>query len=214
MTTLDQIRALSFFPYAFHITRIENLRGICDSKKVLARNKIGSITFTDISEPSVQRIRAKKKIPQSGRVLHDYVPFFLTFKAPMVAMRQTQNEEVVYIQIGLDIFTRISGCFIADGNATNSNTKFEPFDRPDALKILDLNVLYKIGYSGDKEKSRKKAAELLVPDSVSLSEIKTLIFYSPAGRDKGLEIIKDFGIKPAIKVWPKYFFEPRPTGPS
>jgi hypothetical protein len=93
-------------------------------------------------------------------------------------------------------------------NATNSNTKFEPFDRPDALKILDLNVLYKVGYSGDKEKSRKKAAELLVPNSVALSEIKTLIFYSPTGRDKGLEIIKDFGIKPAIKVWPKYFFEP------
>lgn len=212
MTTFEQIRALNVFPYAFHITRLENLRGIWETNKLLARNKVGAVTFSDISEPSVQEIRARKKVPQSARPLHDYVPFFLTFKAPMVAMRQTQNEDLVYIQVRLDIFTRIKGCFLTDGNATNADTKFEPFDRPDALKILDLSVLYKVSYAGDKEKSRKKAAELLIPDSVPLNEIRTLIFYGPGGRDKGLEILKDFGTKPAIKVWPKYFFEPRPLG--
>src|SRR5438094_229359 len=141
MTVIEQIRALNVLPYALHITRIENLEGICRDHGLQSRTRIDQNTFIDISEPSVQEIRARKTIPQTSRCLHDYVPFFLTFKAPMVAMRQTQNEDLVYIQISLDIFTRIEGCVLSDGNATNANTKFELFDRVDALKILDLSVL-------------------------------------------------------------------------
>lgn len=72
--------------------------------------------------------------------------------------------------------------------------------------------MYKVSYANDSEKSRKKAAEILIPYSVPISEIKTLIFYSESGKDKGLNLIKNSGIKPAIKVWPTYFFEPKPLG--
>jgi len=206
---IDQIRALGVYPYALHITRVENLQGICEAQGLWARNSVVESTFTDISEPSVQDKRAVKIIPQTGRSLHEYVPFFLSFKAPMVASRQSQNDDLVYLQINLDIFTRIQGCVLSDGNATNATTGFELFDRPEVLKILDLSVLYKIDYGGDKERSRKKAAELLVPEFVPLSEIRALIFYSDSGAGKGLEILKDFGINKSIKIWPKYFFGPQ-----
>ena len=214
MTAIEQIRALNFLPFALHLTRIENLEGIFHNRGLQSRSSIGQTIFTDISDPSVQGVRARKTVPQTSRGLHDYVPFFLTFKAPMVAMRQAQNEDLVYIQVSLDIFTRISGCVLSDGNATNSITKFEMFDRADALKILDLGVLYKVSYAGDKERARKKAAELLVPDFVPISEFKSLIFYSDGGRDEGLSIIEKFGMRPAIKVLPGYFFGPRAIGTS
>jgi ssDNA thymidine ADP-ribosyltransferase, DarT len=212
MTIIDDIRNLNVVPYASHITRIENLEGIFAGKGLKARAQLASSSYADISEPSVQQIRAQKVVPQTGRRLHDYVPFFLTFKAPMVAMRQTQNDDLVYIQVVLDVFTRISGCVLTDGNAASAESKFELFDRVDALKILDLSVLYKVKYRGDKELARKKAAELLVPDFVPLAELRTLIFYSEAGRDKGLSIAKKFGIQISVKVMPRYFFETSQPG--
>ncbi len=212
MTVIEQIKSLNIYPYALHITSISNLTGICSMGGIKSRNEMANSSFADISDPSVQGIRAQKVVPQSGLTLHNYIPFFISFKSPMVAMRQDQNEDLVYIQISLDIFMRISGCFLTDGNATNTNTVFEPLTTAEAFKILDLSVLYKVGYGGDKEKARKKSAELLVPYFVPQSEIKALIFYNEAGRDKGLANITNSGIKPAIYVWPKYFFEPKPIG--
>ena len=126
----------------------------------------------------------------------------------MVASRQTQNDDLVYLQISLDVFSRIKGCVVTDGNATNTVTKFAPLDEPSDLSILDLSVIYKLGYAGDKERSRKKAAELLVPETVPISEIRSLIFYSESGKRKGLDILKNSGITMNVKVWPKYFFGP------
>lgn len=204
----DEIRSLGIYPYALHLTRIENLSGIFQDQKITARNFLTDRSFADISEKSVQDKRSVKIVPCTGRSLHDYVPFFLSFKTPMVASRQTQNDDLVYLQVSLDIFTRIQGCVVTDGNATNSVTKFAPLNEAKDLSILDLGVLYKLGYAGDKERSRKKAAELLVPDAVPAKEIKSLIFYSESGKAKGLEILKNFGITVGIKVWPKYFFGP------
>ena len=205
-TVLDQIRSLGIYPYALHLTRIENLSGICQDGKITARNFLGGRDFTDISEKSVQEKRSSKLVPCTGRPLHDYVPFFLSFKTPMVASRQTQNDDLVYLHVNLDIFSRVKGCVVTDGNATNAVTKFAKLERPKDLAILDLGVLYKLGSAGDKERSRKKAAELLVPDAVPMAEIKSLLFYSDSGRRKGLEILRNFGITMNTKVWPKYFF--------
>ena len=206
-STIDKIRRLGVYPYAIHLTRIENLRGMCAGGGIMARNCLKQ-DFLDISEKSVQSKRATKTVLNTGSSLHDYVPFFLSFKAPMVASRQSQSEDLVYLQINLDIFERISGCVLTDGNATNQVTRFDLFDRAEALKILDLSVLYKVSYAGDKEKARKKASELLVPKFVPLSEIHTLIFYSEAGKARGLEILGNSGIVKSVKVWPKYFFGP------
>lgn len=214
MTLIERIRSLGLYPYALHLTSISNLEGIVRDGGIYSRSKMKNRSFIDISDPNVQDTRAHKTTPQTNLNLHNYVPFFLSFKAPMVALRQDHNEDLVYIQVSIDIFTRITGCFLTDGNATNSNTKFEPLVSTEAFKILDLSVLYKVAYAGDKEKSRKKAAELLVPDFVPQNEVITLIFYSASGRDKGLEIVADSGINAAIKVWPRYFFEPKPIGQS
>jgi hypothetical protein len=206
---IDQIRAIGVYPYALHLTRIENLVGICEAGGIRSRALLADSKFSDISEASVQEKRIDKLVPQSSRSLHEYVPFFMSFKAPMVASRQTQNDDLVYLQINLDIFTRSPGCVVTDGNAASTTTKFEPLNAPEALKILDLSVVYKVDYGHDKERSRKKAAELLVPDFVGLSEIRALIFYSESGASKGLDILGKFGISMNAKVWPKYFFGAR-----
>lgn len=204
MTINDKIRVMGVMPTALHITKISNLRGILSNKGILSRKKVSD--FNDISNLGVQEIRSTKIVPATNKVVQDYVPFFLSFKAPMIATLQEQNDELVYIQISLDIFSRIDGCILTDGNAANDNTVFEEFKDTNALNILDLSILYKVRYKDDKEKARKKSAELLIPDFVPQSEFKALIFYSEAGRSQGLEILKNAGINPAIKVFPDYFF--------
>lgn len=204
MTIENAIRALGVMPTALHITKISNLKGILSNKGILPRNKVTS--FEDISNHGVQEIRSKKVVPTTNNVVHDYVPFFFSFKAPMIATLQEQNDDLVYIQINLDIFSRIAGCFLTDGNATNDNTIFREFKDVDALKILDLSILYKVKYKDDKEKARKKAAELLIPNFVPQNEFIAFIFFSEKGRDRGLEILKNAGISPATKVFPGWFF--------
>ncbi len=203
-----QIRTTyNVYPWALHITRIENLTPIFSSGSLKCRNHPDLKDFVDISEESVQKRRKEKIILDTGKTLFDYVPFFLTYKAPMVSAKRTANNDLVYLQINLDIFAQIPGCILSDGNAANTETKFVKFDTTEALKILDLDVLYKLTYKDDEERKRKKAAELLVPCEVPVSEIWQLAFYSNEGQQKGLALLEKIGKKCASKVAPKWFYE-------
>jgi len=98
------------FPGAMHITRIENLTAIFESGKLQCRRLLGKEEFLDISEPSAQDKRRNKKVLGTDLTLFDYVPFFLTYKAPMVSAKRTENKDLVYLRINLDVFSRLKGC--------------------------------------------------------------------------------------------------------
>ena len=106
---------------ALHVTRIENLEGIFSAGKIFSKNSLGARPFLDVSSAHVQLLRSKL-ISTTGKVLHDYVPFYLSFKTPMLSAIRDQNEDLVYIRICLDVFERYPGTILSDGNAASSET--------------------------------------------------------------------------------------------
>lgn len=194
-------------PTAFHLTRIENLKSIFTDGFIYSKTKMRGRQFTDISNQNVQDIRAQKQIPQSGRILHDYVPLFVSYKAPMVASLQQHNEQLVYLEFSLDLFSRYVGTILADDNAAITNTQFHAFNSIDALTALDFSIIQKtVGYASDSEKARKKSAEVLVPDQISANEIQRLAFFSSTSRAEGCRILKACGKDIATFYRADWFF--------
>lgn len=179
---------------ALHLTRIENLDGILREGAILSKTGMAGREFRDISAANVQATRATKRVPCSGRILHDYVPLFVSFKAPMVASLQEQNQRLVYIAFSQCLFQRHPGTIITNGNAASAATVFREFQAIEDLELLDRSIVQKtVGYAGDAEKARKKAAEILVPDRLSVEEIRFLVFFDEAGVAEGLEIAQRHG---------------------
>jgi len=201
----DIKKKYDLFPYACHITRIENLEGIFRSEYLKCKRLLTQGSYVDISDEVIQERRQEKTVLDTGLTLFDFVPFYLTYKSPMVSAKRSENEQLVYIQIGLEIFAQTRGCVLTDGNAAAHRTKFVHFDTLEALSILDRDVLYK-PYGGDLEKKRKKGAELLVPEKVHISSFNLLAFFSDDGKRKGLEIFSKLGKECAVQVAPRWFY--------
>lgn len=205
-STQKEIRQrFNIVPTCLHLTHFQNLESILKDGFIYSKSNMKNKNFIDISAQNVQNIRAEKVTNRLVRSIHDYVPLFVSYKAPMVASLQSQNENLVYIEMGLDIFERNPGTLITDGNAASSNTKFEKFESVDAISILDFRIIQKtVGYANDKEKARKKAAEVLVPDQLSVAEFRRVVCFSDSTSAKACAVIQNCGKvleALAIKNW-------------
>lgn len=213
--TQNEIRArFGIVATALHLTKIENLEGIFREGAILSKTRMAGRRFQDISDPGIQETRATKTVPCSGRVLHDYVPLFVSYKAPMVAKLQGENQRLVYIAFSQCIFSRYPGTIITDGNAAAASTVFREFNSIEDLEILDFNIIQKtVGYARDDEKARRKAAEILVPDRLLIEEIRFLTFFDEASRAEGLDISQSCGKNFATLVNKGWFFTTPTTMP-
>ena len=108
---------------AHHLTHIENLNEILHSGELRSYNLMRGQSYRNLANEDVQAGRSVISIGPSQKPLHDYVPLYLGFKTPMVAINQSHNEELLYLRFPLDILGT-SGSFVADGNARSAATKF------------------------------------------------------------------------------------------
>lgn len=206
MSLSDQIRQrYQLVPYACHVTHIENLKKIIKSAALLSKNRLSSTDYTDISMTEVQERRSEIKVLGTSKTLHDFVPFWFTFKTPMMAKVQDKNSDLVYLWLSLDILLR-GDIVITDGNAAASKTVFRVFSNLDDLQILDSQIQKKVDYAGDPERKRKKAAELLVPETVAWKDIGNLFCFDDQARRRILAILKQFGMNNAVYVRKDWFF--------
>ncbi len=68
----------------YHITHIENLRGILEEGRLWAKNLLPRLC-TSIAYEHIQEERAQRTVPVGpGGVLHDYVPFYFCPRSPML----------------------------------------------------------------------------------------------------------------------------------
>lgn len=173
--------------HLYYIAPIENalwilILGILSRKKILSPH---TPQINDISHEAVQD-RRKEIILPSERPLHDYVPLYFTTHTPtQYIMTRTlkknsykeENKYPVIIEIdALSIF-QTPDIFYSDGNAASAGTVF--YDNYSELKNLDWDIIKKKQINiHSKEEKRKKAAEVLVPDSVPTSTFKRIITHS------------------------------------
>ncbi len=159
--------------YLYHITHVDNLAGILRSGGLLANNRVPPGSYIDISHETIQARRHTKPVPCGpGGCLHDYAPFYLGRKSPMlyaihkgsVAGYEQGQEPVIYLVSTAAKVTEMGLPFVfTDGHATRDFTDF--YDDLSHLDEVDWDVLvarYWFANDDDPDRSRRRQAEFLI----------------------------------------------------
>lgn len=170
------------------LTHIENLNEILRSGELRSYNLMRGQSYRHLANEDVQAGRSVISIGPSQKPLHDYVPLYLGFKTPMVAINQSHNE------------------FVGDGNARSAATKFYSFSGPDIFSKIDVAAIRSVKYAKDPELKRKKQAEILIPDKLQINQMLDIICYSEGAKTRTLSILSNFGISKPVKVNQGWFF--------
>lgn len=195
---------------ASHMLHIDNLDSVLRDGALYSKNKMSSRTYVSIANSGVQARRAAKLVPQSGRLLHDYVPLYFGNRTPMVADLQEQNESIIFFRFSLEVLT-LSGVVFTDGNAASSNTQFFEFSSLDSLKALDVGAIQTVQYANDPVRRHRKQAEILIPDSLDISHIYDIVCFSNSARESILSNLVARDRKWTVSVNPGSWYFRTPT---
>lgn len=161
--------------YIYHITHVDNLRGILGQDGLWAHQALGTrrLPYRGIAHQSLQGRRARTTVPCGpGGNLHEYVPFHFGPRSPMLYAIHSgsvngysgSQSEVVHLvstveavlQAGLDyVFT--------DGHAIMAWTDF--YTDPSRLDVVDWHLMfgrYWFDTDEDPDRKRRRQAEFLV----------------------------------------------------
>lgn len=144
------------------LTPIENLASILEHGLLSRTTMLGSgVPFVDISNHEVQQLRSRPD-PIFGRPIHDYVPLFLNPRNPMLYFHRARQNRLVILRIDPAI-VETEDVLFCDGNAAASRTQFstEPEILAGALEVLEAGY-----WSGLADGTRRRMAEVLIPDSI------------------------------------------------
>lgn len=149
-----------------YITLIRNVPSILRHGIVCHRAaaRLGAISIAD---PSVQDIRAQKRVP-GGLHLHEYAPLYFNARNPMMYRRKDMHNSICVLRISKTIMEAF-GAIISDHNAASSAARFYP--APDGLEHIDPEYVFAEYWTHENgiEQRRRKAricAEVLVPERV------------------------------------------------
>lgn len=199
---------------AHHMTHMDNLRPILQSGELRSYNLMRGQSYRNLANEDVQSGRAAITVPASQKPLHDYVPLYLGFKTPMVAINQAHKEDLLFLRFSLDVLAT-PGAIVCDGNARSNSSKFYLFTGPEVFSSLDVTAIRSVKYAKDPELKRKKQAEVLIPDRLPVAQMLDMICYSESAKTRALSILTEFGIKKAVKVNQGWYFVNSPqAGPK
>lgn len=150
------------YQQAYHFTHVRNLPGIA-RHGLLSHSRLhqAGIGYADISDHEVQARRARRE-PVHGRAIHDYVPMYLNPRNPMLYRLRHQSSAFIMLAVDIDDFTDEDVVF-TDGNAACASTRFSP-----DIGVAGPSdpVLRAASWPGLPDGSRRRCAEMLVPDRI------------------------------------------------
>ena len=186
MTSLsNQIKQNYELGHVSHMTDYENLESILVEDGILSTNQISkkSMTFTDISNESVQCGRGSITVPCSGKPLHDYVPLYWGRKTPMVSVLRDRNDTLLFLMFSTNLLSEYD-CVISDGNARTAGTSFRDYSQLSDLDHLTPKDINTAKYASDDEVKRRKQSELLVLNKLPLKHLQYIVCYSDVVKTK------------------------------
>lgn len=159
--------------YIYHITHVDNLPNIIASGGLLANNSVADGGYVNIAHESIQRRRHSKQVPCGpGGLLHDYAPFYLGRKSPMlyaiskgtVEGYEQGQEPVIYLVSKVEAVTAAELPFVfTDGHAAMDLTDF--YDDLANLGQIDwplLDAKYWFDNDDFPDRARPRQAEFLI----------------------------------------------------
>ena len=169
--------------FLYHLTHVDNLKSVHNlGLHSRSRTSEEGYTTTQIANLEVLNRRKQKVVPISGRRLPDYVPLFFTPQAPMLYSDEVTpvQDETAILCLDYSLLLRRDVIF-TDGNASSYRTRF--FNDLRFIDCLDWtncirdrsNPIHFYSQQEFDEWKRKRAAEILVPDWISFTHVKSIV---------------------------------------
>ncbi len=184
--------------FIYHMTHFRNLQRIMQEgilSHVLSHRQ--KLNAADISSREVQSWRSRKKETVYGRSLHEYAPFYINPRNPMLYIRQYIQHSLVILCVTTAVLKKRQ-FVLADGNAASNQTSFSIHEN-----VLDScrEVLTADDWNAFPEGKRKRCAEVLIYPKVEPEYIQKAICQNQMMAD----IARVITGKPA-SVDPSFFF--------
>lgn len=150
-----------------YLTHPSNLPSILENG-ILSYNGVvkRALPHEDISNACVQYRRGRKMV--FDRPLHDYVPFYLVRRNPMLCA--VSRYPRAYIRVDCRVADK-PGTAFSDGNAASDGTLF--YQDPSDIEMIPWRVIRAGRWTGQAypDGKRQRCAEILVPDLVETNYI-------------------------------------------
>jgi len=181
----------------YHITHRNNINRILE-KGILSHSESHRLGLNsiDISDPGAQRWRERSDNPH-GKKIHEFAPFYINPKNPMLYVRRNLQNELCILEISL-LALEGNQYLITDGNAASRDTQF--FDSVESLNGLPWDVLCAKYWNDFSDGRRKRCAEVLIYPKVSPNMIHRIHCCS----QETLNSISGKGVN--VQLTKKYFF--------
>ena len=204
--------------WLFRIIPIQNLELILRSGMYCKNANRSDKEFVTIGNKEIINQRDTKIVkcfPET--VVNDYVPFYFSVRTPMLyniitghGVPAKPQKEIVYICCKFNELTNINfqWCF-TDGNAAKNISRFS--NNIKDIEKLDWRSIKSKDFrdentDGDEDRVRKKQAEFLVKEYVSVEYIKGIAVLNENVKEQVKEIIKNLKLSIEVKIKPEFYF--------
>ena len=202
--------------YFFHMTDIDNLESILKNGLLCTneKNRLG-IRHTNIANMTIQERRAIMRVPCGhGGTVHDYVPFYLTSKNPMllgqINAKNCDQPRIIFLCLKIQKLVELDAIFTNSSANTNISPDF--YDNTSHLSDLSWQLIDspKWGKFSDDER-HKKMAEVLIYQKVMPEDIDTIVTFNEIYQQRVETILAKTGKSIKVSrnlqsVWHQYYF--------
>ncbi|HAV1811568.1 TPA: DUF4433 domain-containing protein [Enterobacter hormaechei subsp. steigerwaltii] len=201
--------------YAYHFTSIDNLNSIIENGLLCTNLKNEqNISHQNIAELGIQGRRSTMSVPCSdGKFVHDYVPFYFSKRNSMqlgvINKKNIDQMFLIYFAIPIKIIEEKVGVVFSDASAnTDIPPNFYNASSLNMLHSLNWDIIDSKKWACPSEETRhQKMAELLVPDSINISDVAYIVVWNEWIKNKVLEVFKSKGIQaPPIRYDEEHYY--------
>ncbi len=202
--------------YLYHITHINNLDSILKSGFIYSKNN-NPRPIVNIAYEGIQDRRARKQIAiKPFGCLHDYVPFYLCPRCPMllaihnnaVENYKDGQDKIIHLVTTTDLIINDKIQFVfSDGHAAMDISEF--FNSITDIDKLDWETIkaeYWANTDDDPDKKRRKQAEFLVYEKFPVTGIIGIGVMNENIKQASEKILLQNNIKNDVKIIKKWYY--------
>lgn len=185
--------------YFYHFTHIDNLPSIINHGLLCTNTKdLLGLEHVNVASEGIQERRSTMNVTcgRDGCVVHDYVPFYFCSVNPMfLSMVNSKNvDQNDFVILAIPIERILKGDAVFTDASANTAVPPNFFSDPKDLAQLNWSEIDSQKWKSSSDEARhQKMAEVLIYDSLPISDVEYLIFWNESAKEKVNQIFADQG---------------------
>lgn len=203
----------------YHITHIDNLRLILETRRLLCHDRLSQTGKhpVNIAHQGIQARRAATLVPRGpGGTLHQYIPFYFAPRSPMlyalhrgyVVGYQGGQTSILHLVSSVQEMQESAHQFVfTDGHATMAFTNF--YTESTDLKHVDWRLMKETYWQDtvdDPDRKRRRQAEFLVYNEVKWDAIIGIGVHNQQILTQTQAILNEFEQTSSVRVRRKWYY--------